>query len=181
LGINPMGGLKMLQFLGTNTGGAGSTNTSDIFQIIDVSSYSALIASGNAVAKASVYFNRVAGDAQTDTKFGIGILAYDGSPSTFPSRFSASTYNSAITYDHVKNFYSDGLLGTWEKCEMTLNLPTNTTFIVVNLNLAEEVYNDPSYPEFDGHFADNVSLEIIPEPSTMIFLGAGLFGLLKRK
>lgn len=180
-GITPLGGSKMLQFLGTSYNDSGSSDTSDIFQLIDASGYQALIATGNARAEASVYFNRVAGDAQTDTKFDLWMAACDGSPSTFPSRFNNYGYDFALSWDYVGNFYSDSLPETWEGLDITLDLPVNTTFLVVNINLGEDIYNDSSYPEFDGHFADNVSVQIVPEPSTMILLGAGIFGLRRRK
>lgn len=181
-GIAPMEGSKMLQFQGTDFGGSGgSATTCDIFQIVDISGYQSLIASGSAIAVASTYFNRVLGDAQTDTKFGLNIMAYDGLPSTFPSRFATSGYDSALSYNYEDNFYADSLHETWEMVNVTLNLPANTTFLVINLAVGENVYNDISYPEFDGHFVDNVSLQVVPEPATALLLSIGFAGLISRK
>lgn len=180
-GITPLEGSKMLQFLGTSFNDSGSTDTSDIFQIIDISSCQELIATGNAKAEASVYFNRVAGDAQTDAKFAFVVMACDGLPSTFPSRFRTYGYDFALSYDWVIDFYSDSLPDTWEEVKINMDVPVNTTFLVVNIDAGETTYNDLNYPEFDGHFADNVSVQIVPEPSTMILLAAGIFGLRRRK
>jgi hypothetical protein len=181
-GITPMGGSKMLQFKGTSHNDSGSGNSCELFQIIDITTYLPLVSSGNAVATASAYFNRVTGDDETDTAFNFILMAYDGSPSTFPSRWNSSTYDSALTYSSAGGLLSDGLVGTWERLDAPiLNLPTNTTFLVIDLHSYEDVFNDYSYPEFDGHFADNVSVQIVPEPSTMILLAAGIFGLRRRK
>jgi hypothetical protein len=180
-GITPMdGGSYMLQFKGTSHSGSGSGVASEMFQIIDISSYQTLIASGNAEAAASAYFNRVAGDAQTDTAFNIVLMAYDGSPDTFPSRWESSTYSSALAYKDAGGISTDSLADTWQGLDITLNLPAATTFIVIDLYAAEDVHNDIPYPEFDGHFADNVSVQIIPEPATIcLFTIAGL--LLRNK
>ncbi|MCA9286236.1 MAG: hypothetical protein KDA22_13510, partial [Phycisphaerales bacterium] len=68
-GITPLEGDKMLHFQCTfiqppcNTGGTGS----DTQQLVDLGPFAELVASGSAVAVATASFNRVAGDAQTDT------------------------------------------------------------------------------------------------------------------
>jgi hypothetical protein len=181
-GITPLGGSKMLQFKGTSHNDGGSGNSCEIFQIVDITSCLSLISSGSAVATASAYFNRVAGDAQTDTAFNLILMAYDGSPSTFPSRWNSSTYDSALTYCNAGGLLSDGLVGTWEQLDAPpLNLPTSTTFLVIDISASEDVFNDYSYPEFDGHFADNISLQVVPEPATMILLGLGTLLTIKRK
>ncbi len=182
LGITPLGGSKMLQYMGTAFFDSSPGNSSEMFQIIDITSYLPLVSSGNAVATASAYFNRVMGDVQTDTTFEVVLMAYDGSPSTFPSRWESSAYDSALTYNQGGGLLTDGLVETWEQLDTPLlNLPTNTTFLVIDLYAYEDVFNDTSYPEFDGHFVDNVSVQIVPEPSTVILLAAGIFGLRRRK
>jgi hypothetical protein len=178
-GITPMSGSRMLQFKGTSHGDSGSSTGGEVYQVIDISSYQTLVASGNAKAPASVYFNRVAGDAQTDTLFGLILMAYDGSPSTFPSRWESSGYSSALVWMQAGGLYSDSLAETWEQLDLSLNLPANTSFLVVKISISEDVYNDTGYPEFDGHFADNVFVEIIPEPATILLLSLG--GLVLRR
>jgi hypothetical protein len=181
LGITPNSGSQMLQFLGSSyIGCGGSATTCDVFQLIDLSGYNSLIVSGKAKAIASAYFNRVMGDSQTDTKFDVIIYAYDGSPNTFSSRYTKYGLASALVYSHTP-LYADGLISTWEKSETILDLPSNTTFLALCINIHENIYNDSSYPEYDGHFADDVSLTIIPEPATILLLGMGAFGLIRRK
>jgi hypothetical protein len=164
-GISPLGGSQMLQFLGTSHNDGGNTDTSEIHQIINITSFEGLVSTGSAVASASAYFNRVTGDVQTDTWMYVSIFAYQGNPDSFPTQWENNTH---LTRADV-GFYSDSDLLTWEQATCHLILPTNTDFIVVGLNVAENVYNDYSN-EFDGHFADMASVEIVPEPSTVLLM-----------
>jgi len=179
-GVIPYGGSQMLQFKGTNFHGAGSSSTSRVFQLIDVSAYNSLIVSGNATVKASVQFNRVNIDSQTDTLFAIKLMAYDGSPSTFDTRWETNHYNSTLSHT-ANSIYLDDNPQTWEKLEHQLALPSETTFVALGLFIYENIYNDYSYPEFDGHFADAVSVEIIPEPTSIVLLAFGMLIFKKKK
>lgn len=179
-GITPYEGSQMLQFKGTSHYGAASSTGCCVFQLVDTSSYSSLIASGNAVAKASTFFNRVNTDSQTDTGFYVQIFAFDGLVSTFATRWEANGYSSAIVYS-TTNFLTDDLSTTWEKVEGELAIPTTTTFLAISINASENIYNDYSYPEFDGHFADSASLQIVPEPASIIILGSGLIWLSRKR
>ncbi|MHC4721055.1 MAG: hypothetical protein ACYSYT_11380 [Planctomycetota bacterium] len=156
-GITPFEGSKMVHLEHTTTGcgGAGSTTGCDQWQIIDISAFGAKISAGNVVAWASARFNRVMGDANTDTEFLIELLAYAGDPSTFPSQFNSSEL--AIANHTV---YTDGDPATWELARACLVLPTNTDFLVVRIASVENVYNNYSGTEFDGHYADAVSATI---------------------
>lgn len=165
----------MLQFLGTSYNDTGPGTTCQIYQLIDVGAFADLIAAGQAIASASAYFNRVAGDAQTDTRFDVGILAYSGAPSSFPS-----IKGSPLAFAS-NPLYTDGAPSTWERTEAQLILPTNTDFIAVGVYVGEDIYDDISAPEFDGHFADSVSVEIVPEPMTLLLLGLGTVMLRRRR
>lgn len=59
-------------------------------------------------------------------------------------------------------------------------LPSQTTFVALGLFIYEDVYNDNYYPEFDGHFADAVFVEIVPEPATLILFALGAMMLRKK-
>jgi hypothetical protein len=74
-GITPLDGTSMLKFINTGISGGGGTSA-DVGQAIDLSSHAALIA-GGATVNASAYFNRVAGDAQTDTQFTIQMRSFN--------------------------------------------------------------------------------------------------------
>ena len=156
-GINPLEGDRMLRFDATSPGGAyGGSTEGAVLQLIDISSYKDLISTGDAFVSGTAYFNRVAGDAQTDTFLGIFIYAYEGDVSTFKSQFLNGQYLKRVT----ENFSSDSDINTWEEFSLQLNLPENTGFLMLGIRAHEDIYDDSVYPEFDGHFADAVSLTI---------------------
>jgi hypothetical protein len=111
----------------------------------------------------------VAGDAETDTAFDISIYAYQGDISSFPTQLADGTHLAAGS----NVLYSDSNPATWQMLEAQLLLPTNTDFITIGLIANENIFNDVSYPEFDGHFADGISAEIVPEPLSALLLGIG--------
>lgn len=82
--IIPFEGDRMLQFIYSDLyGPSGCYNTSDLWQLVDVSPFRDMVNTANAVATLSAHFNRVLGDSETDTKFSILIFAFAGEPSTF--------------------------------------------------------------------------------------------------
>ena len=158
-GITPLEGIRMLRFDFTFVNTAGSTSA-DIHTLIDVSAYSALISSGFAKADATAFFNRVSVDAQTDTRFLIQVRALSGLPSGFPSGQLANGFAEVFT---------DNLASTWQAATAELLLPSNTSYLAIIVSATEDVFDDVSFPEFDGHYVDNVSLNItaIPEPASI--------------
>ncbi len=165
-GITPYQGSYMLRFDGTDhSGSEGSASDCQVYQIIDISAYSSLVATGKAIVNSSAYFNRIDYDSQTDTRFVIQILAMDGLQSTFPARWESQEYDATLDWTN-KEIFTDTYVGTWQQCEAQLTLPSSTTFIVIGLYAIENIYNDSSFPEFDGHFADAVTVEIVTGPVT---------------
>ena len=174
-GIDPYEGSQMLKFRYSGWESRAQTSfSSEIYQLIDISAYSSLIASGNAVVKASAYFNRVAYDNETDTQFHVRIMALTGSPAGFNA-------SSNILDEITEYFETDSYLDTWEKGEAELRLPNNTTYVAICIAADENIYNDISGVEFDGHYTDSVSLEIVPEPATVVLMLVGGMALLRRK
>jgi len=168
-GITPFEGSQMLHFIYTKKDGPGSTVGSDVWQFIDTSTFSFEIATGMAILSATAFFNRVLGDANTDTLFEVRIDAFSGTPDSKTKLASAAG-----------TILSDDLLNTWEQAGASLTLPTGTTFVGVRISSRENVSNDTSGVEFEGHYADNVNLTIytgiasVPEPATLTLLAAGL-------
>lgn len=180
-GITPFEGDSMLQF--TGSAGVGSSRifaNSDVFQLIDVTPFRDRVDSGTALLSATGLFNRVAGDAETDTLFKIALLAYSGSTETFPNQFLGST---SLAKEETE-LDSDADTATWERIGTDLLLPSETNFVALRIVAGENVFNDASGIEFDGHYADAIELNInqVPEPMTVLGTAAALgFGLILRR
>jgi hypothetical protein len=158
-GITPFEGSQMLNFIYTIESGPALTKDSEVWQIIDISSFGSQISAGQALASASFRFNRIEGDAETDTEFTIGLYAYAGDPCSFPSQYETSELAARLT-----SVFSDGDPNTWELATADLILPPNTDFLVVESAARENIFNDASAPELDGHYADAVSVTICSRP-----------------
>jgi hypothetical protein len=162
LGVVPKEDAKMLKFAATSfTGDYGTNVRCDVYQIIDINAFGDAVAAGEAMASGSVYFNRVAGDANTDTEFGLEILAYSGDPCSFPTYLAMGGMELATANSLI---LTDGNEATWQQCEAELPLPVGTDFVVIGIRAVENIFNNESTTEFDGHFADAVSLCISTGP-----------------
>lgn len=157
-GIVPFEGSQMLHFISARMkkNDPNELIASDMFQLIDMSMFSSDIATGLVTASASGYFNRVTGNAETDTAFFIDIFAFTGTPDLFPEKYDNGNW-LAFARERI---YSDSDPNTWEPVFVNLLLPTDTDFIAVHIFPLENVVNDTSGVEFDGHYADMVQLGI---------------------
>jgi len=168
-GISPFSGSRMLRFDSTSSTLPGSGLGSDVTQLIDLTPDAAAIAAG-ATLSAAAFFNRVTGDSNTDTEFNIALRAYHGALASFAD----ASFSSSPLALSSNALFSDGNPATWETLGTSLDLPVNTTFVALTITARENVLN--STPEFDGHYADNVSasLAAVPEPETYALFLAGL-------
>jgi hypothetical protein len=156
-GISPLEGSRMLRFINTEFVPNGSTDTSQYWQNVDLSAFASQIASGNARLSASFLANRVQFDSQTDTVFSMQLHIRSGTPASFTNLVAPSAGIS-----------SDSILATWETIALSdIPLPPTTTYVMLEIMAGENVFNDATNPELDGHYADAVSLTltVVPEPT----------------
>lgn len=174
-GIAPLTGNRMLQFLHTGfIGGSGSGISSGVLQFIDLKPYANTIAAGNLSIKASAFFNRVLGDIETDTEFNVDLLFYN-------SASVPTNINHYISF-HQSELFADGDVNTWEELTNVARVPTTATYVGVQVAAVENVANDVSGIEFDGHYADLVRVQLISAPNVISLLVlASLSALFKQK
>ena len=144
--------------------------------VVEVARVTQLIQSGQAAAVASGHFNRVAGDAETDSEFAIRLYAYAGTPDRHSELKEALAH--LLRVDTL--LFSDADRTTWQEAVVEMPLPVDTDFLVIELAANENVYNDSLPPEFDGHYVDAVSVTIVPEPATLSTLALGGLALIRR-
>ena len=171
LGITPHNGQRMLQFEGTTFTGAGS-NSSQVWQLVDVSHLAAQVAAGQVQVDLEFYANRVAGDAQTDTLFQAVLQAHGGPFSDFP--FDIGNFLDI----QGTNLLTDSDPDTWELVSASMVLPARTEYVALSVNANENVSDDAQF-EYDGHFADSVclKLQVIPAPGSALLMLLGLVGV----
>ena len=146
-GITPFEGAQMLSFDAT---GQAST---DIYQLVDVSSYSNQIAAGTLTFTLSAYFN-----APAIHSFSLEMLAY----------FETTTPLNSSAYDGIAflGFTNlDANPATWQQLSLTYKPPVGTHFVAFGLNSM-----------IDGHvsYADTVEITVVPEPCPAALLMAAL-------
>jgi hypothetical protein len=106
-----------------------------------------------------VYYNRVAGNARTDTLNGVSLLAYSGPQA---QHFRLSQRNASIARGGA-GIHTDADPATWEKLAVGLRLPKNTDFLVIQIQAAEDVYNNLKGVEFDGHYAESTFVTLVAD------------------
>ncbi|MGB2824718.1 MAG: hypothetical protein WBF17_27345 [Phycisphaerae bacterium] len=157
-GVAPRAGRRMLRFHHTNYSRPDASNGAQVLQVIDVSNFREAIRAGRARVVASALFNRVAGNAQTDTLFGLTLLAHSGSPAQHARLKEPIRLECAA-------IITDSDPGTWEKLAASMPLPTDTGFLAIQLMAVEDIFNDAVGVEFHGHYVDDAFLTVVAEPA----------------
>jgi hypothetical protein len=151
-GIAPQQGSWMLEFLGTSAGGAnGATREAEVGQLVDITPQQA---DGTYTANLSGWFNRVNGNAQTDTEFAVAVYAMSGNPGGAHANYLAGNYLSS----NAGNVLTTG--NTWQQAATSMLIPEGTDYLMVVAKAREDVSNDATFREFDGHYGDNIQLNI---------------------
>ena len=157
-GIVPYQGTRMLRCEQTLPGSGGLTLGCQVFQVVDLAALRDKIEAGGLQLQGSFRANRIDGDpAVIDTEFRIGFLVYDGDILGFDVNTATpidSSYVSVLT---------DGDTETWELVSQTYTLPSQTTFVVVDIGPVENVLDQVGLNEleFEGHYLDDAKLIVL--------------------
>ncbi len=157
-GVTPLEGMTMMRFLYTypDPPEASAAIGSDLRQLVEATSLA------GATVRLTASCNRVTGDSQTDTEFRLYIRAYAGDLTEFNDNFpTAPPFIAQSSVDLV----SDADPGTWETISLDWTIPVGTDYVSVLISARENIHNDLAGVEFDGHYADDIKLEIVAPTS----------------
>jgi len=146
-GVQPFGGASMLKHLATNGPNAGSTGGASVWQIVDLQAHAASIQQGGALVFGRTRVNRAA--STLDNQFEIRLEAYDVLP-VWGQMSPLTTRSTTLLVDSNP--------GTWETLSLSMALPPATRYVTLMTAAAENVVNNPTFPEFGGHYTDGTSL-----------------------
>jgi hypothetical protein len=157
--IAPHAGCRMLRFDSTTDSGPGVATASQQFQLIDLSSVAAQVDDGFVEVSGSAWFNR-GSLVNSDTRFNIEILAYQGTPDTYP----VQQFNSSHLASSSTALYTDADPATWEQATTGFQIPVDADFLAVHIYALENILNESVAPEFFGHYADSIEVDLIISP-----------------
>ena len=162
--VRPYAGDGMLLFQSTsadagNDAERGKTRASQLSQWIDLTPYKNAIQDGRVQARLSARFNRVAGDAQTDSQFSIHLESFDVEPNE--AQHLQTSRQRLARSRTIHELLSDSNPESWERLEAILAVPANSRYLHVMILAFENVTNNADLaPEFDGHFADDLEFQL---------------------
>lgn len=150
--IKPVEGAGMLRFL---TPAAG--RDSEVWQLMDLSSFKATLLRGDAIIKSTVLFNRVHGDARAAKKFVLTIAAFRGRPQNIEQLWAHRKELALCTAE--REVTTDDDPATWERVWVTAPLPADADFLIVGIRAVAPPDAGASNP-FPGDFADLIDCYI---------------------
>ncbi len=157
----PLQGVLQLQM--DVTGGV----TTQAFQTIDVSAYAGIIDSNSAVLNASAYFN-----ANLAAAVGGVYIQY----------FTGNTYGTNFGPVDTSVFTLDSNMNTWEQASLTVPVPANTRWILMQVAYAEASLFSTAGTVGSG-YVDSAFAEIrqVPTPAGTALLAAAGVGVAARR
>jgi len=155
---------QALTFLGTAPTGTSPSASAQVYQVIDLADRVAEAQRNDFQRlRAQASFSIPNLDASDDRQFGVRLDAYAGDPAAFPRTAdpesipeATADYQRVATTADTLAYASNGTL--WQAAVATLTVPADADFVVVRLQLVEDVQNDTGGAEFDGHTVDYVQV-----------------------
>jgi hypothetical protein len=159
--FTPRNGASALRFLTSGPAGATAAGvSSQQWQIIDLTPLAADIDAGRVRAEGQAWFYRAPNAETTDDRFDLRLGAFRGVPSEFPLSFAAPS--GVRLADEVSSVVASP--ARWTQAQRAFTIPAGARYIVVEIYAYENRVNDATFPEFDGHYADDISLVLRRAP-----------------
>ncbi len=146
--VRPVEGSGMLRFLAPPSGG-----DSEVWQLMDLSAYKAMLAKGDVQLKSSVSFNRISGG---ENKFVLTVAAFRGRPVNVPALWARR--NELAVAIAQKELVADDNPVTWEKAEADSPLPAGADFLIVSMRAVNSSGASSAFP---GNFADLIDCTLV--------------------
>lgn len=153
--IRPFEGAGMLRFL---TPAGNPAADSEVWQLIDLRSFKKFLAHGGVEARLDSMFNRIPADERFGQKFGLALAAFRGPP--IDSKFLWAERATTALVTAAKELTADNDPATWEKIEISVKLPPETDFVIVEICAVAPKTSKPVAEPFPGNFADRVDLKL---------------------
>ncbi len=159
--FTPRNGASALRFLTSGPAGATAAGvSSQQWQIIDLTPLAADIDAGRVRAEGQAWFYRALNAETTDDRFDLRLGAFRGVPSEFPVSFAVPS--GVRLADEVSSVIASP--ATWTQAQRAFTIPAGARYLVVEIYAYENRVNDATFPEFDGHYADDISLVLRRAP-----------------
>ncbi len=94
----------------------------------------------------------VTGDAGTDRRFDLRLIAFGGGPDEMPTRYAAGDWLAAQTAPVITG------ADAWTQALVSLAVPAEATYLLFEIYAYQDVINDGEGVEFAGHYADDAAL-----------------------
>jgi len=151
--IKAASGKGMLQFLSTNDPPSEELDTvaSQLWRIVDLHEVREKMGRRPTNVTLSAWVNRINGSSTSDTIFLLGLSAHQFITDELED-------GPGVLVKTQTAIESDSDPITWERADLSLQVPPGLRYLVVMLGANENVRNDLHAPEFDGHFIDNLKM-----------------------
>ncbi len=155
--IRPYEGQGMLQLISASPEPSASGRSfCDVVQWIDLRQ----IPFQKAIVSLKMVVNRVAGDENTDTSFTLKLNPSSKAPTELTPE-EQDSFERSLEWSVTREADADP--ASWEDLRITAELPADTRYLRIKVGASENRENnqEPGEVEFDGHFIDQVEMELL--------------------
>ena len=163
--VSPVSGSRMLRFERATHAGENSPKSawSDVYRLVDARPYIPLAEGRPVTARLAADFSMAADACGPDEKYSASVRFYafdrdiSQSPNPLPLEW---VYENAVASGMKRVPLECGQRG-WQRVTVDASLPPEAKFVLLHVSAVRDYPEQSSEPAvFDGHFVDDVSLEL---------------------